>query len=71
MLYLFGRFWFENMRIDPAHHVTGLRINALCRSACFSPRSHGSSGWEHTSRSSDTPLPCNHQMRERIGDALR
>ena len=23
-----GRFWFENMRIDPAHHVAGLRINA-------------------------------------------
>ena len=27
-LYPFGRFWFENMRIDPAHHVAGLRINA-------------------------------------------
>jgi prolipoprotein diacylglyceryl transferase len=27
-LYTFGRFWFENMRIDPAHHVAGLRINA-------------------------------------------
>jgi prolipoprotein diacylglyceryl transferase len=28
MLYCFGRFWFENLRIDPAHHVLGLRINA-------------------------------------------
>jgi prolipoprotein diacylglyceryl transferase len=28
MLYCFGRFWFENLRIDPAHHVFGLRINA-------------------------------------------
>ena len=28
MLYTFGRFWFENLRIDPAHHVAGLRINA-------------------------------------------
>ena len=28
MLYTFGRFWFENMRIDPADHVAGLRINA-------------------------------------------
>ena len=28
MLYCFGRFWFENLRIDPAHHVAGLRINA-------------------------------------------
>jgi prolipoprotein diacylglyceryl transferase len=27
MLYTFGRFWFESLRIDPAHHVLGLRIN--------------------------------------------
>ncbi len=28
MLYTFARFWFENMRIDPAHHIGGLRLNA-------------------------------------------
>ena len=28
MLYTFGRFWFENLRIDPAHHLAGLRVNA-------------------------------------------
>jgi prolipoprotein diacylglyceryl transferase len=27
VLYTFGRFWFEMLRIDPAHHVGGLRIN--------------------------------------------
>jgi prolipoprotein diacylglyceryl transferase len=27
VLYTFGRFWFELLRIDPAHHVGGLRIN--------------------------------------------
>jgi prolipoprotein diacylglyceryltransferase len=27
-MYTFGRFWFENMRIDPAHHIAGLRLNA-------------------------------------------
>ena len=26
-LYTFGRFWFELLRIDPAHHVLGLRVN--------------------------------------------
>ncbi len=26
--YTFGRFFFENMRIDPAHHIAGLRLNA-------------------------------------------
>jgi prolipoprotein diacylglyceryl transferase len=34
-LYTFGRFWFENMRIDPAHHVAGLRINAWVSLAVF------------------------------------
>lgn len=28
ILYTFARFWFENMRIDPAHHVAGMRVNA-------------------------------------------
>ena len=28
MLYTFARFWFENMRIDPAHEIGGLRVNA-------------------------------------------
>jgi prolipoprotein diacylglyceryl transferase len=35
MLYTFGRFWFENLRIDPAHEVQGLRINAWVSVAVF------------------------------------
>ncbi len=27
-LYTFGRFWFENLRIDPAHKIGPLRLNA-------------------------------------------
>jgi prolipoprotein diacylglyceryl transferase len=27
-LYTFGRFWFENLRIDPAHDIGPLRLNA-------------------------------------------
>jgi prolipoprotein diacylglyceryl transferase len=27
-LYTFARFWFENMRIDPAHEIAGMRLNA-------------------------------------------
>src|SRR5262249_2826081 len=26
-LYCFGRFWIEMLRIDPAHHLGGLRLN--------------------------------------------
>ena len=28
VLYTFARFFFENMRIDPAHKIAGLRVNA-------------------------------------------
>jgi prolipoprotein diacylglyceryl transferase len=28
VLYTFARFFFENMRIDPAHEIAGLRVNA-------------------------------------------
>ena len=28
IIYTFGRFFFENLRIDDAHHLLGLRINA-------------------------------------------
>ena len=27
VLYCFGRFWVELLRIDPAHHIAGLRVN--------------------------------------------
>jgi prolipoprotein diacylglyceryl transferase len=27
-LYTFGRFWLENLRVDPAHLLLGLRVNA-------------------------------------------
>lgn len=27
MIYTAGRFWIENMRIDEAHHILGLRLN--------------------------------------------
>jgi prolipoprotein diacylglyceryl transferase len=28
MLYCFGRFWVELLRVDPAHELAGLRVNA-------------------------------------------
>jgi prolipoprotein diacylglyceryl transferase len=35
VLYTFGRFWFENMRIDAAHHIGPLRLNAWVSIVCF------------------------------------
>jgi len=34
-LYTFGRFWLENLRIDDAHLVAGLRVNAWVSAALF------------------------------------
>jgi prolipoprotein diacylglyceryltransferase len=28
IIYTFGRFFFENLRIDDAHEIVGLRVNA-------------------------------------------
>jgi prolipoprotein diacylglyceryl transferase len=33
--YTFGRFFEELLRIDPAHHVAGLRLNAWVSIVCF------------------------------------
>ena len=35
VLYTFGRFWFENLRIDPAHEIAGMRLNAWVSIAVF------------------------------------
>jgi prolipoprotein diacylglyceryl transferase len=35
VLYTFARFWFENMRIDPAHEIAGMRVNAWVAIALF------------------------------------
>jgi prolipoprotein diacylglyceryl transferase len=35
ILYTFGRFWFENLRIDPAHDIGPLRVNAWVSIALF------------------------------------
>ncbi len=35
ILYTFGRFWFENLRIDPAHDLGPLRVNAWVSIALF------------------------------------
>ena len=35
ILYTFARFWFENMRVDPAHEIGPLRVNAWVSIALF------------------------------------
>ena len=33
--YTFGRFFEELLRIDPSHHIAGLRLNAWVSIICF------------------------------------
>jgi len=33
--YTFGRFFEELLRIDPSHHIAGLRLNAWVSVICF------------------------------------
>ena len=33
--YTFGRFFEELLRIDPSHHIAGLRLNAWVSIVCF------------------------------------
>ena len=34
-LYSFGRFWIELLRVDPAHEIAGVRLNAWVAAAVF------------------------------------
>ncbi len=35
IIYTFGRFWFENLRIDHAHEIAGMRVNAWVSALAF------------------------------------
>ncbi len=35
VIYTFGRFWFENLRIDEANRILGWRVNAWVSLALF------------------------------------
>ena len=51
VLYTFARFWFENLRIDPAHEIAGMRLNAwVAIVVCPARRSGGSCGSVVTNR---------------------
>ena len=34
-LYSFGRFWIELVRVDPANHILGLRVNTWVSGLVF------------------------------------
>ena len=64
MLYTFGRFSFENLRIDPAHHVAGLRINTWVSIGVFLATLTWFL-WLGAPRRSSALLPCNGALADR------
>ena len=56
VLYTFARFWFENMRIDPAHEIAGMRRQRVgLDRGVPARRSAGSCGSGATSRRNVVP----------------
>lgn len=53
--YTFGRFFEELLRIDPAHHVLGLRLNAWVSIAVFLASAGFSVWWQFLRREGETP----------------
>jgi prolipoprotein diacylglyceryl transferase len=54
-VYCFGRFFEELLRVDPAHHVAGLRLNAWISIICFAASVAFFVWWQFFRRGSDEP----------------
>jgi prolipoprotein diacylglyceryl transferase len=61
--YCFGRFFEELLRIDPSHHILGLRLNAWIAAILFVAATAFFIRWQVQGRGSDPPPPM--QRRER------
>jgi prolipoprotein diacylglyceryl transferase len=56
-VYTFGRFFEELLRIDPSHHVAGLRLNALVSIVVFVISTAFFIWWQFFHRGHDEPVP--------------
>jgi prolipoprotein diacylglyceryl transferase len=56
-VYTFGRFFEELLRIDPSHHVFGLRLNAVVSIVVFVISTAFFIWWQFFHRGHDEPVP--------------
>src|SRR6266540_2836232 len=56
-VYTFGRFFEELLRIDPSHHIAGLRLNAWVSVVVFVLSTAFFIWWQFFHRGSKEPLP--------------
>jgi prolipoprotein diacylglyceryl transferase len=56
--YTFGRFFEELLRIDPSHHLAGLRLNAWVSIVCFVAAAAFFIWWQFFRRDSEAALPA-------------
>ncbi len=58
-VYCFGRFWVELLRIDPAHHIAGVRLNAWVAAVGFA----AGLVWFLRTRRGGSPRPARPRLR--------
>jgi prolipoprotein diacylglyceryl transferase len=66
--YTFGRFFEELLRIDPSHHIAGLRLNAWVSIVCFVASVLFFVWWQFLRR--DPTAPVRHEPRVPTGPAM-
>src|SRR5206468_5258312 len=62
--YTFGRFFEELLRIDPAHHFAGLRINAWVSIVVFVCSTGFFLWWQFIRGGEDEPRPARRKVPE-------
>jgi prolipoprotein diacylglyceryl transferase len=63
-IYTFGRFFEELIRIDPAHHFAGLRLNAWVSVVVFVASTAFFIWWQFIRGGEDEPRPARRQVPE-------
>jgi prolipoprotein diacylglyceryl transferase len=70
--YTFGRFFEELLRIDPSHHIAGLRLNAWVSIICFAGSVLFFVWWQFLRRDPMAPArPVQRQPRVPTGPAMK
>jgi prolipoprotein diacylglyceryltransferase len=57
-LYTFGRFFEELLRVDPSHHIAGLRLNAWVSIVVFTASTAFFVWWQFLRRGEGTVAPA-------------
>jgi prolipoprotein diacylglyceryl transferase len=68
--YTFGRFFEELLRVDPSHHIAGLRLNAWVSIIVFTCSTGFFIWWQRRDPARDVDKPQKQEPRKREGPAM-